>query len=431
MNFSRLGAQIKKDVLWLKDSGLERDDVMVEDLPSPETVINGQKLISFCSNNYFGLSKRPEVLHAAQSAMFKYGIGTCESRRLGGDLSLLEELEGRIARFKHGTSAVTFATGLLTNIGAVSALVDTGFYCDLFWGSRKREEGNDSLILFDKKSHRSIQMGAKLAHAESMTYAHCDMQDLQEKLERHSGQRNILIVTDGVFSMDGNLAPLDEIVRLAERYNAMVMVDDAHGTGIYGKTGRGTAEHFGVLEKIHVHMGTFSKTFGALGGFIVTEKEIADAIKYTSSAYYFTSGLPAEQAAGIIAAIDIVENEPRLRHKLWENSQEIILGIKSIGLSIPDRWSHIVPIIINDEGLAEKAEIFLREKGILCSSVHPPAVKPGEDRLRITVNSTHSVQHIAQLLSALADMAERLNLPRNPQSAEETFASLGPLPEVG
>ena len=390
-------------------------------------IILGKKVISFCSNNYFGVIKRPEILNAAKKAIDLYGIGTCESRRLGGDLMLLETLERKIADFKHGESAVIFSSGLMTNISVIPSLSDFQFYYQLFFNYPKSQSDRPTVIFSDICNHRSIQMGIKLSRGELVTYEHCNVDDLEQKMILHK-DKNMLIITDGVFSMDGDLAPLDKIAALAESHGALLMVDDAHGTGIYGATGRGTAEHFGVSDKVHINMGTFSKTFGGLGGFIVADSSIVKMIKYTSSGYYFTSSLPAEQAAGLIEAIDIVEREPELRKKLWENVAKIIVGVKKIGLDIPDRWSHIIPIMVYDEHLAFKAEKYLLENGILCASVQPPAVKSGQARLRITVNASHTAEHISKLLVVLENMTRELNIQVNPVSENCILKKLGPLP---
>ena len=422
-DMSKLEQEIKENVRWIESVGGEEPDILVDDLPSPELTIQGKKIISFCSNNYFGLNKHPDVLNAAVTALERYGIGTCESRRLGGNLQLLEDLEKKIAGFKSKENAVIFPTGLLTNMAVIPTLTDTGFYRKLFWKSIELNQ-EIPVILGDELNHRSIQLGIKLSHAEFYKYKHSDMDDL-ERLLKEFRERKVLIITDAVFSMDGDLAPLNRIVELAGNYHAMIMIDDAHGTGIYGATGRGTAEHFGVSEGIDVHMGTFSKAFGGLGGFVAVNDEIAKAIKYTSSGYYFTSSLPPEQAAGMITSIDILEKTPILRARLWHNVEEITIGLAKIGFDIPKRWSHIIPIFIRDDEKARELEKFLLARGILCSSVHAPAIRPGTARLRITVNAIHTQQHIDLLLRCLYEAVKTMDIPTQPMSRDEIFQEFG------
>ncbi len=396
---------------WLNENHLEEDDLLVDQLPNPEMIVNGKKVVSFCSNNYLGLAKRKEILDAAQKALITYGNGTCESRRLGGDLRILEQLENKIANFKGTEDAIIFATGLLANVGAIPSLTDARRYCRQFYGKEYRtKEIDNELILSDEKNHRSIQMGIKLSHAEVCKYKHCDVKDLYRLLKINKG-KHILIITDGVFSMDGDLAPLDKIVEVSKEFEATIMVDDAHGTGVFGKSGRGVAEHFGVEKDIHIKMGTLSKALGGLGGFIAADKKVVKMLKITSSGYYFTSSLPADQAAGLIKAFEIIENEPELRSRLWQNIYDVTKRLKFLGFDIPNRFSCIIPIHIGNEQKSIQAEQILLEEGILCSSVRAPAVAPGKAQLRITISSPHTKSHIDRLIFGLAKVAKKLEIP--------------------
>lgn len=423
---SRLEKEILENVTWMEECGGEVPDLLVDSLPVPELLINGKRIVSFCSNNYFGLSMHPIVLRAASKALKRYGVGTCESRRLGGNLRLLGELEDKIASFKGKESGVIFPTGYLTNLSVIPALTDTSFYRHVFWKTRKTL-GAPPIILSDELNHRSIQLGIKLSHAESVRYRHNDINHLEQLLSNYMG-RSVLVITDSVFSMDGDLARLDEIAPLTKAYGAMLMIDEAHGTGIYGQSGRGVAEHFGVSELVDVHMGTFSKTFGGIGGFVAVSEQIAKAIKYTSSGYYFTSSLPAEQAAGLIAAIGLIENNQRYQSKLWRNVEYATLGLADIGIEFPQRWSHIIPVFIRDNKKARFAQQFLLDRGILCTSVHAPAVNPETSRLRVTINSTHTQKHMDILLQALRDLAYELRLPIIKVSKQDLYGNLGEPP---
>lgn len=397
---------------WLKEEGLYHADDILSEFPSPELRIRGssKKLVSFCSNNYLGLSRHPKVVEAARKALLRYGVGTCESRKLGGNLYLLEKLEEALADFKHSEAAMIFATGLMTNVGVIQAIVDINFYMDHFYG--KRLPAGESIIVSDELNHRSIQMGIKLSRANVYRYNHSNMEHLEEILNNNKGKK-ILIVTDGVFSMDGDIANLPEIIRLKKKYWATLMVDDAHGTGVWGKTGRGSAEHFGLDSEVDIKMGTLSKAFGAMGGFIAADKDVIDMLKVNTSTYYFTSSLPADQAAALIVVTNIIKNNSyKLRKKLWKNVHRVIKGIMDIGFDVPFRWTQIIPIIIGDEKKCMKAEKILQDRGILISSAMVPAVAPGKARLRVTINASHTDEHIDKLLDALKNVHKKLDLEK-------------------
>lgn len=425
MKNSKIEIEINKLKDWISKNNIEEDDVLVSQLPSPKMIINGKEIVSFCSNNYFGLSKNKKVLKSASIALKKFGIGTCESRRLGGNLDILEKLEKSISNFKNKESAVIFATGLMTNVGVISSLVDYNFYYQRFFNYKAGK--GQTLILSDEFNHRSIKMGIKLSRAEVLNYKHKDMKDLEQKLLENK-DKNILIITDGIFSMSGDIAPLKEIVCLAKKHKAMIMVDDAHGTGIYGKSGKGIAEHLGVSDEIDISMGTFSKAFGALGGFVACSKKIADIIKYTSSTYFFTSSLPAEQAAGLIESVKIIKNGDKLRKKIWSNVEHATLSLLNNGFDIPLRWSHIIPIVFGRSELSKKAEKFLLKNGFLVSSVTFPAVKKDESLLRITINSTHSKKQIDQLIKLIKEFAITIKYNFKPLDKKDIEKLLGKCP---
>lgn len=401
---------------WLEKRDLIHPDVLIDQLASPALTIDKKVFVSFCSNNYLGLSKRPEVIEASKKALIKYTNGTSESRRLGGNLRVLEELEDVISEYKGKEDTIIFATGLLANVGVISAITDINYYMKLFY--KKPDPEIETVIIGDQLNHRSIQMGIKLSRARFVKYAHIDMKDLEEKLEENK-KSNLFIITDSVFSMDGDLAPLDQITKLAKEYNAAIMIDDAHGSGVFGKKGRGAAEHFGVSNEIDFLMGTLSKAFGGIGGFVSARKEIINILKINTSTYYFTSSLTADSAAGLIAAIKIATNEEVLREKLWKNVYRIIKGLFSLGIDFPLRFSQIIPIIVYDEKKAYKFEEFLYGYGILCSAATFPAVAPGKARLRLSINATHTNQHIDKLLEGISRAVKKLNIPTSRKSKSE------------
>ncbi|MBF0447018.1 MAG: 8-amino-7-oxononanoate synthase [Magnetococcales bacterium] len=410
---------------WLNDKKLLPKEPLIDAPPTPEFTVDGRRFISFSSNNYLGLSRRPEVLEVAQKALQKYTMGTCESRKLGGNIALLETLESRIAQFKGVESAMIFATGLLANVAVIPGLMDGEWYCHRFYG--RPWNGEVGTIFSDALNHRSIQMGIRLSHGHCKKYRHNDMDHLETLLATDTSSRK-LIVTDGVFSMDGDLAPLDEMTALAERYQASILVDDAHGTGIFGQHGRGVAEHFGVEEQISVHMGTLSKSLGAMGGFIATKQSVIDFLKSSASGYRFTSSLPAEQAAGILCALDIMESEPQLRQQLWNNVKRLLLGFQRMEIPPPKQWSPIIPLILGSTESAYKAEQILLARGLSCIAVTPPLVQNNGSRLRITINATHTPDHIDQLLSGLAEVMAQVGVPDNNESRQTWSAFMKKAP---
>ncbi len=410
---------------WLEERNLAHPDVLIDQLASPELIINNKPFVSFCSNNYLGLSTRPEVIQAAKDALIKYSNGTSESRKLGGNLRVLEELEDVLSEYKGKEDTMIFATGLLANVGIISAITDVDFYMSLFYS--KPRPDLETVILGDQLNHRSIQMGIKLSKARFVKYLHADMQSLEETLEENK-RANLFIITDSVFSMDGDLAPLDKITQLANEYGAAVMIDDAHGTGVFGRTGRGAAEHFGVSDEIDFMMGTLSKAFGGLGGFVSAKKEVIDMLKINTSTYYFTSSLPASEAAGLIAAIKIAANEEQLRVQLWKNVYRMLKGLFELGIDFPLRFSQIIPIMIHDEKKAYELEEFLYAYGILCSAVTVPAVAPGKARLRASINASHTFEHIDRFLNGLTDAIKKFDIPTVNRSKNEwdTFLKESP-----
>lgn len=401
---------------WLKKRNLIHPDVLIDRLASPELIIDKKVFVSFCSNNYLGLSVRPEVIEASKNALIKYTNGTSESRKLGGNLKVLEDLEDILSEYEKKEDTMIFATGLLANVGVISAITDVDSYMNLFY--QKPIRGKETVIIGDKLNHRSIQMGVRLSKAMSVKYLHNDMEDLEKKLKENK-KSNLFIVTDSVFSMDGDLAQLDKITELANEYHAAVMIDEAHGTGVWGKTGRGAAEHFGVSDKIDFHMGTLSKAFGGIGGFVSAKKEIIDMLKVNTSTYYFTSSLTADSAAGLIVAVKIAANEEGSRIQVWKNVQRMLKGLFDLGVDFPLRFSQIIPIIVGDGKKAYEMETFLYNYGILCSAVTVPAVAPGKARLRLSINATHTDEHIDRFLNGLSDAIKKFKIPTNKRSKSE------------
>jgi 8-amino-7-oxononanoate synthase len=381
----------------VQERDLYPDIKNVEEVPYPELVIEGRRYLCFCSNNYLGLSIHPEVKRAAMEAIEKYGIGTCESRLVAGNLTILEDLERAIADFKQAPEAIIYLSGYMTNIGVIPTIMDGIELPGL--PSIKNE---DNLIIKDALCHVSIVDGCMLSRSPKKTYSHKDMNHLEHILKKNIEKRK-LIITDGVFSMDGDMAPLPDIVELAQTYDAMVMIDDAHATGIIGENGRGTAEYFGVEGKIDIVMGTLSKAIGALGGFVTASPEIIKNLRMRSHSYIFSSSLPPEQACGIMAALRIIQNEPELRANFWRNVYYLKTGLQEMGFDTLDSETQIIPIFIGDEEKSIQMARLLFDKGILAPAMRWPAVPIGRSRIRCSVTAVHTQSQIDYALDAFCE----------------------------
>jgi len=395
--------QIKRILRWTEEHGLYPDTKIVSSAPSPEITIGEKSYISFCSNNYLGLSIHPEVKQASIEAIQKYGTGAGGARLVSGTYEVHIELEKVIAKFKCAEDAMVFSAGYLVNIGTISALMDlpaTDFF-SLF-----KQKG---IILSDELNHASIVDGCRLSHAKKVIYKHRDMGDLKSKLKKYKRKRK-LIVTDGVFSMDGDIAPLPDIVMLAKKYNAMIMVDDAHSTGVLGKNGRGTAEHFGLEGKVDIYMGTLSKALGGAGGFVAGNKELIKYLRIRARSYVFSTAMPPGVAGGLLTAFKQIENNPVLREKLWRNADYLRTSLKKEGFSTLESETQIIPMLIGDEENAMKTAKLLFEKGIFVAPIGWPAVPKKKARIRFTVMALHTREQIDFLIKECVDVGRTLRI---------------------
>lgn len=376
----------------------------IDEVPYPELVIEGKRYLCLCSNNYLGLSIHPEVKKAAIEAVKRYGIGTCESRLVAGNLTILEDLERAIADFKHAPQAIVFLSGLMTNIGVIPAIMDG---VELPGLPFIRNE--DNLIIKDALCHITIVDGCKLSKSPTKTYLHKDMNHLEKILQRNKDKRK-LIITDGVFSMDGDLAPLPEIIFLAKIYNAMVMIDDAHATGVIGENGRGTPEYFGLEGKVDLVMGTLSKAIGALGGYLTAPSEVIQILRTLAHSFMFSSSLPPEQACGIMAALRIIRDKPELRADLWKNVHHLKTGLQKMGFDTSKSETQIIPISIGAEEKSIQMARLLFEKGILAPAIRWPAVPQGKSRIRCTVMATHTQSQIDRALETFKEVGKKIGI---------------------
>jgi len=359
---------------------------------SPRVKIEGREVVLLSSNNYLGLADHPALRDAAAEALGRYGCGAGASRSIAGTMEPHKALEERIARFKGCEAALLFNTGYMANVGLLTTLVDEG-----------------DLILSDELNHASIVDGCRLSRAEVWVYRHRDMDHLEELLQR-SVHRRRLIVTDGVFSMEGTIAPLPSIRELADRYGALVMVDDAHATGVLGQGGRGTAEHFGMRDKIEIQMGTLGKALGGFGAYVAGTRDLIDYLINCCRTFIYTTALPPAVAAMALAALEIVEREPQRRARLWENAGHFKAGLEQLGFDTGASETPFCPVLIGANALTMEADRRLMAHGVFLQGIRPPSVPPQRSRLRAAVMATHTKEDLDYALEALRKVGEELNL---------------------
>ncbi len=389
---------IRKYLKLINSLGLSSSDRIIESSPTTLIVkIKNQSLVNFSSNNYLGVSDDDRVKHAVKKALNIYGLGSGGSRLMTGNSKVQLELEDKIARFKGYPSAITFATGYMANLGVVKSIVRP-VKLDFMSSGTRREDG---VVFSDSLNHASIVEGVKLAGCEKHVYEHLDSDDLEKKMTLSNLKRK-LIITESIYSMDGDIVDLSKIIGVAKKFNSMLMVDDAHGTGVLGISGRGIVEYSECAkEDIDILMGTFTKAFGGFGGFIVGSDQMINYIRYSANSYIFTAPIPPVIASGLIASIDIVINEPERIKKLWDNIYYFKKLLTEANINFLNSTSQIVPIFIGDEKKTVKTARRLLEDGYFTSPVIWPAVKKSEARLRVTITSMHEYSHLESFVYAL------------------------------
>lgn len=353
----------------------------------------GKEMIMVGSNNYLGLLDDPGVMQAAKAAIDRYGVATCGSRFLNGTLDIHVELDDRLAAFMQKEAALTFSTGFQTNQGIISTLVGPG-----------------ESVITDKMDHASIIDACRLSRGEVHTFKHNDMSDLQKILSSLGKDKGKLIVVDGVFSMEGDLSNLPEIINLAQKYNSRVMVDDAHGIGVMGENGRGTVEHFGVEDDVDLVMGTFSKSFASLGGFVAGEKKVISFIKHHARALIFSASITPASVAAALATLDIIEKQPERRKRLWDVTKKMKNGLEGMGYDTGPTETPIIPVFIRDDQRAFMLWKMLRERGIFTNPIIYPAVPPGEALIRTSYSANHSDEELDAVLEAFESSGRTLGL---------------------
>lgn len=379
--------------------GTQRDDITPTTLPDPTFMSDGRRLVSFSTNNYLALATSPRLKAAAREALDRYGVGNCESRLLGGNLELYDRLEARLARVKGKETSLVFATGYLTNLGVLPTLVKTAHLARAF-GYAPRTVWKHAFFT-DEFNHLSIREGIRASGAPTFAFKHLDMNHLEGRLAASQAHIKI-IVTDGVFSQHGDIAPLPQMLALAERYDAVVYIDDAHGTGVLGPTGGGTAEHFRIASPRIIHMGTLSKAYGCIGGFVATEAYIARILRIGCSAFGFTSTLPPDQAAAVLEAIEMVTDEPERRQRLWDNQRAFVSCLHARGIDPLSTETPIVPVHVGDAIACDRIAAMLRHAGYHVDAIVFPAIAPDQARLRFILNAHHTTEQIEGVVDALA-----------------------------
>jgi 8-amino-7-oxononanoate synthase len=359
----------------------------------PVVIHDGRELVMLGSNNYLGLTSHPEVKEAAAAALARYGTGCAGSRLLNGTLDIHVQLEERLAAFLGREAVLTFSTGFQVNLGVLSCLL-----------------GRSDVAFLDSLDHACIIDGCRLGFGRDYKFRHNDMDDLEKKLRAAPEDRGRLIVVDGVFSMEGDLANLPRIVELKRRYAARLMVDDAHGLGVFGENGRGTPEHFGVEHEVDLLMGTFSKSLATVGGFIAGAPQVIEFIKHNARSEIFSAAPPPASVAAAMKAIEIVEREPERRKQLWENTSYMKQELESLGFDTGSTASPVVPVVVGSDEAAFLMTMRLQDEGVFVNPVVAPAVPPGRSMIRTSYMATHERHHLDRALVALRLVGKEIGL---------------------
>ncbi len=368
----------------------------VQSAPGDEVLVDGKPCIMVGSNNYLGLVNHPKVKEAAAEAARKYGSGCTGSRFLNGTLDLHLELEARLAKLMQRPAALVFSTGFQTNLGVVSTLI-----------------GKNDAVIIDRQDHACIVDGARLSYGKVYKFAHNDMDDFERvaaNVRAINGKGGIMVVVDGVFSMEGDIVDLPRLVDVAERYGIRVMVDDAHAIGVLGKTGAGTAEHFGLIDKVGITTGTFSKSFASLGGFMAADWEVINYIKHRARSLIFAASIPPANAAAVLAALDIMEAEPERREHLWKNAHRMQREFRELGFNIGHSATPIVPIVVGEDLDAFAFWKALYDNGVFTNPVISPAVPPGQAMIRTSYTATHTDEQLDRVVEVIARVGREKGL---------------------
>ena len=385
---------IQDELQSLKDAGLYN---RIRTLSSPQgawLVVDGVRVLNFCSNNYLGMANHPRLVQAAHQAVDKYGVGPAAVRTIAGTMDLHLELERRLAAFKGVEACITFQSGFTANLGAISALV-----------------GKDDAIFSDELNHASIIDGCRLSGAKTIRYAHCDPAGLQRVLqEQRAAYPRAMVITDGVFSMDGDVAPLDKVYEVSQNYDAILMVDDAHGEGVLGQGGRGIVDHFGLHGKVDIEIGTLSKAFGVVGGLVAGNPTVVEWLRQRGRPFLFSSAMTVPDVAACLAALDILEESTELVDRLWENTRFFKAEMKRLGFDTGQSVTPITPVMLGEAPLAQQFSRELFAAGVFAMSIGFPTVPRGKARIRVMISAAHQPNDLEQGLEAFAFVGRKLGV---------------------
>ncbi|MCY9092603.1 glycine C-acetyltransferase [Bacillus mojavensis] len=384
---------LKAELERMKENHTWQDVKQVESMQGPSVTVNHKKVIQLSSNNYLGFTSHPRLIKAAQEAAQQFGAGTGSVRTIAGTFTMHQELEKKLAAFKKTEAALVFQSGFTTNQGVLSSILS-----------------KDDIVISDELNHASIIDGIRLTKADKKVYQHVDMSDLEKVLRKSMNYRMRLIVTDGVFSMDGNIAPLPDIVELAEKYDAFVMVDDAHASGVLGESGRGTVNHFGLDGRVHIQVGTLSKAIGVLGGYVAGSKVLIDYLRHKGRPFLFSTSHPPAVTAACMEAIDVLLEEPEHMERLWENTHYFKSRLIQMGFTLTQSETPILPILIGNEGAAKQFSDQLLSQGVFAQSIVFPTVAKGKARIRTIMTAEHTKEELDQALDAIEKTAKELQL---------------------
>ncbi len=386
---------IDEEIKNLHETGLYNQ---IRILSSPQgawLIVDGKKVLNFCSNNYLGLANHPRVVQSAKEAIDRYGVGPAAVRSIAGTMDIHVELERRLAEFKGVEDAITFQSGFSANLGTIPALV-----------------GKEDVIFSDELNHASIIDGCRLSRAKIIRFAHCDAEDLGRQIDAHKddGYRRALIVSDGVFSMDGDIAPLDKLYEVAKKNNYMLMIDDAHGEGVLGRGGRGIVDQYGLHGKVDIELGTLSKAFGVVGGMVTGRKSITEWLRQRGRPFLFSSAMTVPDVAACLAGIDILSESTELVDQLWENANYFKAEMRELGFDTGQSKTPITPVMLGDASLAQKFSRRLYEEGVFGMSIGYPTVPRGKARIRVMISATHSRDDLDYGLQAFKKVGKELGV---------------------
>jgi glycine C-acetyltransferase len=385
---------IQDELQKLKDDGLYNRIRTLSSAQGSWLVVDGKRVLNFCSNNYLGLANHPKIVQAAQEAVKKYGVGPAAVRSIAGTMDLHLELERRLASFKGVEAAITFQSGFNANIGTIPALV-----------------GKEDAIFSDELNHASIIDGCRLSGAKIIRYAHCNPEDLERVLkEERANYPRAMVITDGVFSMDGDIAPLDKIYEVVEKYEAIMMVDDAHGEGVVGKGGRGIVDHFNLHGKVDIEVGTLSKAFGVVGGVSAGNPVVVEWLRQRGRPFLFSSAMTVPDVAACLAALDILESSTELVDKLWENTNYFKAELRRLGFDTGSSSTPITPIMLGEAPMAQQFSRELFEAGVFAMAIGFPTVPRGKARIRVMISASHSKEDLDKGLEIFATVGRKLGV---------------------